>query len=63
MTNERLRIAFWTITLLVALLVFNEYRWSLVRDCQRRGGVWDGPDSKCRLIPALNFEDKSPAKT
>jgi hypothetical protein len=42
---------------LVGLLVFNEYRWSLVAACHRSGGVWDGRDSKCRLIPARLFLD------
>jgi hypothetical protein len=57
MTQRRLRFAFWTMAVLVGLLVFNEYRWSLVAACHRSGGVWDGRDSKCRLIPARLFLD------
>ena len=53
MPSDRVTIALTVGALLAALLAFNAYRWHLVEACHQRGGVWDGPDSKCRLIPRV----------
>ncbi|MEO1694426.1 MAG: hypothetical protein AAFR55_04240 [Pseudomonadota bacterium] len=36
---------------LVALMMFSEHRWAMVASCHERGGVWDGTDDRCRLLP------------
>ncbi len=33
------------------LTVFSAYRSALVEHCHVRGGVWDGAQSRCRLVP------------
>ena len=52
MSSMRISIALVTILLLVALLAFQQHRWQLVAECHAIGGVWDGQDAKCRLIPS-----------
>lgn len=63
MTDRRLTIAYAITILLLSLFVFTQYRWSLVDTCHRRGGVWDGADGKCRLIPARLFIDEENQRT
>ena len=53
MPTDRMTIALALAGLLLSLLAFNSYRWHLVEACHREGGIWDGPDSKCRLIPRV----------
>lgn len=40
---------------LLTLLIWQDQRWKMVDACHSRGGVWDGPTSKCRLVPARIF--------
>ncbi|MEL6227850.1 MAG: hypothetical protein AAFQ44_09590 [Pseudomonadota bacterium] len=52
MTRLKLPIAFAILMGLIALMLFTQYRWSQMVACERRGGMWDGPASRCRLVPA-----------
>lgn len=51
--SQRIIIALAVTFVLCLLTLFNAYRWELVDACIERGGVWDGPDSQCRLIPRV----------
>ncbi len=37
--------------LVVGLLIWQDQRFTLVRNCEERGGVWDGRAERCRLVP------------
>lgn len=53
MSSNRIIIAASVAILLSLLLLFSSYRWQMVASCHRRGGVWDGEDSRCRMIPRV----------
>ncbi|MEM7775505.1 MAG: hypothetical protein AAF732_07835 [Pseudomonadota bacterium] len=53
MTPARITIAISVAIALGLLMLFNTYRWQLVQACHERGGIWDGADSRCRLIPSV----------
>jgi hypothetical protein len=42
--------------LLSVLLIWQHVRYELVSDCLERGGTWDGPESRCKLIPPIYLE-------
>jgi hypothetical protein len=42
--------------LLSGLLFWQHVRYQLVSDCLERGGTWDGPESRCQLIPPIYLE-------
>jgi len=42
--------------LLSGLLFWQHVRYQLVSDCLERGGTWDGPESRCKLIPPIYLE-------
>ena len=52
-----------TALILVGLVIWHNYRWSLVDNCHVKGGVWDGTVSKCRLVPARIFIGKGLKRT
>jgi len=51
MSMLRAQIALAMFALLILLLAFQEHRERLVASCVESGGVWDGQDGRCRLIP------------
>lgn len=52
-----------TALVLAGLVIWHNYRWSLVDNCHVKGGVWDGTASKCRLVPARIFIGKGLKRT
>ena len=44
------------VLLLSGLLFWQHVRYQLVSDCLERGGTWDGPESRCKLIPPIYLE-------
>ncbi len=42
--------------LLSVLQIWQHVRYELVSDCLERGGTWDGPESRCKLIPPIYLE-------
>ena len=42
--------------LLSVLLIWQHVRYELVSDCLERGGTWDGPGSRCKLILPIYLE-------
>lgn len=53
MLSQRMMIAVIVSIALLLLVAFNAYRWEMLTSCLERGGVWDGVDSRCRLIPRI----------
>ncbi len=53
MSSTRIMIAAAVFAVLGLLVLFNHHRWQMVASCHERGGVWDGADSRCRLIPRI----------
>ncbi len=52
---HRLVVAGLVTAVLMALLLWQNHRWTMVDACHHNGGMWDGQSSKCRLVPARIF--------
>ena len=61
--NYRIAAAVAAALILLGLLIWQEQRWRMVDACAKRGGIWDGAHSKCRLVPIRILIEKNLKRT
>lgn len=44
------------ILLLAVLLYWQHVRFEIVSACRDQGGVWDGAEGRCKLVPPIYLE-------